>query len=155
MSVIDRAVLELKFFQTNTRLDRFFGGAYASQHLDKTLDRARYSGSPHVKLTNWSAPNNGKPSFDEAVSNFAGQEQVIEKGFVFGLSWTNHWVKCELDIPEDVQKAGQEVICEYITRADREELADFVQSSLTHLAKPWSTLQTELRSMVSSDPISS
>lgn len=27
------------------------------------------------------------------------------------MSWSNHWVKVELDIPEEVQKANQQVIC--------------------------------------------
>jgi alpha-mannosidase len=64
-----------------------------------------------VTLTAWSAPDGGKPSFDEAVAHFNSNQQVIGKGFVFGPSWTNHWVKCELNLPEEVRVAGQEVIC--------------------------------------------
>jgi alpha-mannosidase len=64
-----------------------------------------------VKLSLWSAPDGGKPSFEEAVRQFQGPVETIETGYVFGLSWTNHWVKVELDIPEQVKRARQEVIC--------------------------------------------
>jgi alpha-mannosidase len=97
--------------QTDTRLDRFFSGPYASQHLDTLLNRARYADAPHVKITKWSAPGITKPTFDEAVRKIAQQGEEIGRGYVFGKSWTNHWMKVEIIIPEEARGAEQ-LICE-------------------------------------------
>ena len=70
------------------------------------MDDSRY-----VKLTYWSAPGDTKPGFDEAVIQLEADGQPLQKGFMFGLSWTNHWVKAEITLPEET-KTAEQVICE-------------------------------------------
>ena len=65
----------------------------------------------YVKLTYWSAPGETKPGFHEAVKHLEADGQPLQKGFKFGLSWTNHWVKAEIILPEEMRTAEQ-VICE-------------------------------------------
>jgi hypothetical protein len=38
---------------------------------------------------------------------------VLEKGGMFGPSWSNHWVKVEICVPEHLRGVGQPLICEY------------------------------------------
>lgn len=99
--------------QTDTRLDKFFWSPYASQHLDTLLERARYKGPEHVKLTYWSAPGDSKPGFEEGVKQLEnGQAQELKHGHIFGPSWTNHWVKAEITIPQELRGIKQPIICE-------------------------------------------
>ena len=67
--------------------------------------------SKYVKLTYWSAPGDTKPGFDEAVKQLEAGGQPLQKGFKFGLSWTNHWVKALINLPKEMRTAEQ-VICE-------------------------------------------
>lgn len=39
------------------------------------------------------------------------QGEEIQKGFLFGLSWTNHWLKVEITIPKEV-RASEQIICQ-------------------------------------------
>ncbi len=91
-------------------MDRFFAGPYASQHLDTLLDKARYHDT-YVKITKWSAPGISKPTFNEAVGKIDKEGGIISKGYLFGLSWTNHWLKVEITIPEEA-RSSEQVICE-------------------------------------------
>ena len=53
-----------------------------------------------------------KPTFEEASKALEGDDvKEISVGHLFGPSWSNHWVKAELSIPESYAKSGQEVIC--------------------------------------------
>ena len=38
-------------------------------------------------------------------------EGVLEMGYKFGPSWTNHWVKAVITIPEELRNVDQQVIC--------------------------------------------
>ena len=64
-----------------------------------------------MKLSYWSAPGDSKPGFDEALTRLNEEGKPLTKGFKFGLSWTNHWVRAEITLPEQVRGAEQ-VICE-------------------------------------------
>jgi alpha-mannosidase len=96
-------------------LDRFFGSPYASQHLDKLLDRHRSDAGEHVRITHWAAPSDAKPGFDEARPLVDAHGAEIRKGHRFGPSWSNHWLKVELSLPEWM-KAEETVICAYSLR---------------------------------------
>jgi alpha-mannosidase len=62
-------------------------------------------------MSYWSAPGDTKPGFDEAVKALERDGKPLRKGHVFGLSWTNHWVKAELNVPEQWRNTSQQLIC--------------------------------------------
>lgn len=73
----------------------------------------RVGDDEHVKLTCWSAPGVDKPTFKEAMAQLAtNAARPIKVGHSFGPTWTNHWVKVQLKIPESFVKARQDVLCE-------------------------------------------
>lgn len=63
-------------------------------------------------MSYWSAPGDTKPGFQEAVSAIERKGQHLARDHVFGLSWTNHWIKVELTIPEAWREGSQQLICE-------------------------------------------
>lgn len=65
------------------------------------LDHGRYSGAPHVQLSVWDAPATERPTFAQATSasNEYRQTTVGEK---FGPSWTTHWFRCVIRLPEEL-----------------------------------------------------
>lgn len=83
------------------RLRQFTGGGqYRNQNLVGKLDDARLSGSPHVKLHVWSAPDLTRPTFEEATS----KDNIYHKthtGETFGPSWSTHWFKVQFTVPEE------------------------------------------------------
>ncbi|KAA1114831.1 Glycoside hydrolase, 38 vacuolar alpha mannosidase [Puccinia graminis f. sp. tritici] len=81
-------------------LKNFIGGDYGSQNLSSVLYEARDGSESAVKLEVWSAPDLSKPSFAEAVRQ---KYKKISKGFKFGPSWSNHWVKATLTVPKQYQ----------------------------------------------------
>jgi hypothetical protein len=42
-----------------------------------------------------------------------GKEGILEMGHMFGPSWTNHWVKAIITIPEELRNVNQQVICTF------------------------------------------
>jgi hypothetical protein len=40
-----------------------------------------------------------------------GKEGILKMGHLFGPSWTNHWVKAIITIPEELRNVNQQVIC--------------------------------------------
>lgn len=98
---------------TDKRLDLFFWGPYASQHIGKLLDRARYVGDEYVKMSLWSAPGDSKPSFEEAVGKLSTDGQEVKVGHRFGSSWSNHWVRVDMKIPTELRNVDQDVICAF------------------------------------------
>jgi len=40
-----------------------------------------------------------------------GGEGILELGYKFGPSWTNHWIKAVITIPEELRNVDQQVIC--------------------------------------------
>ena len=39
------------------------------------------------------------------------KEGILKMGHTFGPSWTNHWVKAVITIPEEPRDVDQQVIC--------------------------------------------
>jgi hypothetical protein len=82
----------------------------------------------------WSCPGDTKVDYEEAIkqlervdSSLRGQashgvgeggegeggegEGILEMGYKFGPSWTNHWVKAVITIPVELRNVDQQVIC--------------------------------------------
>jgi alpha-mannosidase len=84
------------------RIELFYRpGQYNKINLLANLYNATYSGKPHVKLFVWDAPETERPTFEEAVSHEFKETHV---GASFGPSWSTHWFKVVLTIPEKIQK---------------------------------------------------
>ncbi|ORX36276.1 glycosyl hydrolases family 38 N-terminal domain-domain-containing protein [Kockovaella imperatae] len=99
------------------RLDTFLSGPYATQGLLDQRDIARIDDEKHVKMTGWTPENPlSKPTFKEAKAALNGNHtKDIRKGHLFGPSWSNHWLKVELMLPESFQNVSksQEVLWEF------------------------------------------
>jgi len=60
----------------------------------------------------WSAPGFEKPDFKQAIHALANEPtKPYRKGDWLGPSWTNHWVKVDLTIPESFAKSDEPVLC--------------------------------------------
>lgn len=82
------------------RLVNFFTpGQWEKVNILSVLDKGKYSGEPHIKLTVWDAPGTTRPTFAEATA--AGNQYRDTKiGEAFGPSWTTHWFKAVITVPE-------------------------------------------------------
>jgi alpha-mannosidase len=65
------------------------------------MNEAVASGSPHVKLSVWHAPNLSRPTFKEATKHEFEKTSV---GQSFGPSWSTHWFKIQLTVPSELRK---------------------------------------------------
>jgi alpha-mannosidase len=65
------------------------------------MNEAVASGSPHVKLSVWHAPNLSRPTFKEATKHEFEKASV---GQSFGPSWSTHWFKIQLTVPSELRK---------------------------------------------------
>jgi len=65
---------------------------------DRKIFRKRISGTPHIKLEVYSPPGTTRPFFDEITSK---PFVAANKGDSFGPSWTTHWFKVWIKVPED------------------------------------------------------
>ena len=87
------------------RLGQFSsGGQYAGQNLLAALYEGRASGPDHVKLSVYSPPDLARPTFKEATKN---EFKAAKVGDSFGPSWSTHWFKVELKVPESLMKKEQ------------------------------------------------
>ena len=87
------------------RLGQFTsGGQYAGQNLLAAMYEGRASGPDHVKLSVYSPPNISRPTFKEATKNDFKPTQVGES---FGPSWSTHWFKINLKVPENLVQKEQ------------------------------------------------
>ncbi|PFH56278.1 hypothetical protein XA68_16781 [Ophiocordyceps unilateralis] len=81
------------------RIEPFYkSGQYDKVNLLANLYKARFSGKPHVKLYVWSAPDEQRPTFKEAVSH---DFKETATGASFGPSWSTHWFRVHLTVPKD------------------------------------------------------
>jgi len=88
-----------------------------------------------VKMIYWSCPGDSKVGYDEAIVQLERVEASLRQGGVqggegkegegdegegegilrmghkFGPSWTNHWIKAIVTIPEELREVDQQVIC--------------------------------------------
>lgn len=67
-------------------------------------DFARESDSRYVNLSVYSVPKLERPLFDEAIK---GTFHPTKKGSSFGPSWSTHWFKLILTVPEHLHKYDQ------------------------------------------------
>jgi len=82
---------------TKDRLSTFTGGHFSGSNLSSVLFIHRLDDASHVSLKVWSAPGLTKPSFQEAMKQTF---KDAKKGDSFGPSWSNHWWKVSVKIPE-------------------------------------------------------
>ncbi|KAF8475945.1 glycosyl hydrolases family 38 N-terminal domain-containing protein, partial [Kalaharituber pfeilii] len=73
------------------------GGQYSSVNLTAMYTLDQESGSTYVDISVYSVPNLARPLFGEAVN---GIFKPTHKGASFGPSWSTHWFKINLTIPE-------------------------------------------------------
>lgn len=84
------------------RLGQFTAnGQYSSQNLQSVMYEGRASGNDHVKLQVYSPPDLTRPTFEEAISHDFEDTHV---GQFFGPSWSTHWIKVELTVPQELQE---------------------------------------------------
>ncbi|KAL8711002.1 MAG: hypothetical protein Q9225_007199, partial [Loekoesia sp. 1 TL-2023] len=76
-------------------------GQYSSQNLQAAMYDGRASGEEYVKLRVYSPPNLSRPTFKEATSHVFKDTHVGES---FGPSWSTHWIKIDLKVPQELQK---------------------------------------------------
>ncbi|KAL2142329.1 hypothetical protein VTI28DRAFT_1338 [Corynascus sepedonium] len=83
------------------RISQFYsGGQYEHQNLRSMMNEAVVSGEPHVQLFVWHAPDQTRPTFKNATSQEFTKTKV---GEWFGPSWTTHWFRVILKVPEELQ----------------------------------------------------
>ncbi|CRK05543.1 Alpha-mannosidase like protein [Verticillium longisporum] len=91
------------------RLVNFFTpGQWEKVNLLASLNHGAYSSSPHVKLSVWDAPGTTRPTFLEATAD-ANTFRDTQVGEAFGPSWTTHWFRCQLTLPEALCDEGVHV----------------------------------------------
>ncbi|KAJ1325200.1 alpha-mannosidase [Microdochium nivale] len=89
------------------RLANFFTpGQWEKVNILAMLDHGRYSGAPHVQLSVWHAPGTTRPTFAEATSE-TSEYRETKVGESFGPSWTTHWFRCVLRLPEALCSDGK------------------------------------------------
>src|SRR6478735_195418 len=66
----------------------------------RNMYNGRYSGKPHVQLSVWDAPDLSRPTFEEATSH---EFKETHTGTSFGPSWSTHWFKVVLRIPDETK----------------------------------------------------
>ncbi|KAK9452234.1 glycosyl hydrolases family 38 N-terminal domain-containing protein [Limtongia smithiae] len=81
------------------RFDQFLGdGPYKSLNLPAVRDLARVDDDHHVLLEVYSVPGQSRPLFKDAIK---GPFRPTAKGESFGPSWTTHWFRISIRIPQD------------------------------------------------------
>ncbi|KAL8774723.1 MAG: hypothetical protein Q9209_000662 [Squamulea sp. 1 TL-2023] len=84
------------------RLGQFTSnGEYSSQNLQAAMYEGRATGDEYVKLQVYSPPELTRPTFEEATSHEFKDTHV---GASFGPSWSTHWIKITLKVPQELQK---------------------------------------------------
>lgn len=83
------------------RINQFYsGGQWEKVNLRAMMNEAHASGEPHVQLSVWDAPGLTRPTFKDAVSHEFKKTKV---GEWFGPSWSTHWFKVVIKVPEELQ----------------------------------------------------
>ncbi|KAH6671434.1 glycosyl hydrolases family 38 N-terminal domain-containing protein [Halenospora varia] len=86
------------------RIGMFYGGGqYEKKNLRAMMTEGIASGSPHVKLSVWDAPDLTRPTFKEATDS-KNKYRSTQVGDWFGPSWSTHWFKVKLTVPEKLCK---------------------------------------------------
>ncbi|PGH05440.1 alpha-mannosidase [Blastomyces parvus] len=77
------------------------GGQYSGHNLVAKYYEATNDDEQHVKLSVYSVPDLARPSFKDATSH---EFRPTRRGESFGPSWSTHWFKIQLTVPEDMRK---------------------------------------------------
>ncbi|KAL2072506.1 hypothetical protein VTL71DRAFT_11849 [Oculimacula yallundae] len=84
------------------RIAMFYGGGqYEGKNLRAMMNEGVASGTPHVKLSVWDAPDLTRPTFKDATSHTFKKTTV---GEWFGPSWSTHWFKVQITVPPELCK---------------------------------------------------
>lgn len=84
------------------RLKQFTAkGQYEGQNLVSKYFEGVSSDDEHVKLSVYSVPDLQRPTFEEATSQ---QFRPTHVGESFGPSWSTHWFRIRLTVPEDLRQ---------------------------------------------------
>ncbi|KAB8204468.1 galactose mutarotase-like domain-containing protein [Aspergillus parasiticus] len=76
-------------------------GQYEGQNLVSKFYEAVNSDKEHVKLSVYSVPNLERPTFEDATSHDFKPTHI---GASFGPSWSTHWFRIHLTVPEDLRQ---------------------------------------------------
>ncbi|KAB8229229.1 alpha-mannosidase [Aspergillus alliaceus] len=76
-------------------------GQYKEQGLLSKFYEGVDSNKDHVKLSVYSVPNLERPTFEEATSHVFTPTHI---GASFGPSWSTHWFRIHLTVPEDLRQ---------------------------------------------------
>lgn len=76
-------------------------GQYEGQNLVSKYFEAVNSDEDHVKLSVYSVPDLQRPSFEDATSHDFKPTHIGES---FGPSWSTHWFRIQLTVPEDIRQ---------------------------------------------------
>lgn len=83
------------------RINQFTaGGQYERRNLNAMMYEGKVSGEPHVSLYVWDAPDQSRPTFEEAVKHDFRPTHV---GEAFGPAWSTHWFKVILTVPSELR----------------------------------------------------
>lgn len=85
------------------RLRQFIdpGGAYAAFNLPRFYDRERVDDEEHILLLHHAVPDMGRPLFRDLIPNLEDSDWLpAHKGDTFGPSWTTHWFKVTINVPQ-------------------------------------------------------
>lgn len=87
--------------QQERRLNDFVGGQFGNYNLASVLFEDRSDKPEVISIEKWSPDIGAKPPFDVAK-----KQKYIEckKGEAFGPSWTNHWLRLNIHVPEKWRK---------------------------------------------------
>ncbi|KAF9872038.1 alpha-mannosidase [Colletotrichum karsti] len=77
-------------------------GQWEKVNLLAMMHIATCSQPPNLRLSVWDSPGTSRPSFSEASSQSNDYRQT-QVGQSFGPSWSTHWFKLEITIPEDMR----------------------------------------------------
>ncbi|KAK9364514.1 Ams1p [Lipomyces kononenkoae] len=77
-------------------------GQYRAFNLPKFYENGRVHDG-HVRMEVYSVPGTGRPGFEIASKE---KYRVVAKGELFGPSWTTHWFKIEIKVPDPWLKVG-------------------------------------------------
>lgn len=65
------------------------------------MDEGRVSGPDHIKLEVYSVPDLARPTFKHATKQ---EFKETKTGEWFGPSWSTHWFKIHLKVPDELRK---------------------------------------------------
>lgn len=74
----------------------------------RALNDGVYSDPQNIKLSVWHAPGTTRPTFKEATDKLSTYEEA-HTGQSFGPSWTTHWFRSYLTVPEELCQKSRHI----------------------------------------------